>query len=328
MNFCNFSSKWIHEKRLSNEYIFYLIIDGNMYIKENETEYHLKKGDLIFLEPGITHEGYQRAAVKYFYFHFHHDTPFNKHNNIKEINKHLIQTRKDSLRSDPFLRSNKFTSADLYIPKTFTIKSQSSLLKLSNILYECRNDIFSKLENYKIFSANKVLEALILIAREYTSTLYEKTINNNVTNKSIFILNKLTSFIKNSYNQELNIISIEDFMQFSYDYLNTLFKESRNMTIGKYIQIVRINEAKRFIQESNLSFKQIAYKVGINDPYYFSKLFKKLLYCSSTLTLFILKYFLSSLTAPPSKIFFTLKYSFTILLYFSSSLSIFLSIKS
>ncbi len=43
----------------------------------------------------------------------------------------------------------------------------------------------------------------------------------------------------------------------------------------KYLNMMRINKAKELIEVTPLKFSEIAYLVGINDPYYFSKLFKK-----------------------------------------------------
>ncbi|HEY8528109.1 MAG TPA: helix-turn-helix domain-containing protein [Paenibacillaceae bacterium] len=39
---------------------------------------------------------------------------------------------------------------------------------------------------------------------------------------------------------------------------------------------VRINKAKELIQATHLGIGEIGYLVGISDPYYFSKLFKKM----------------------------------------------------
>lgn len=276
LNFCNFSSKWIHESRITDEYVFYIIVEGNMYIQEKNTKYHLKKGDLLFLEPGIKHFGYKNAAVKYYYFHFHKDVLINKHLDFEEINKNLIDNRHSSIESEPFSRENPFSLESLYFPKHFNIKDQSSLIQITNLLSESQNDIFSKKEHYKISSSSKVISALVLISREYTSSLLEKDNPEQFSNKTTFILNKLITYIKSNYNQELNIDTIEAFMEFNYNYLNTLLKKSHRMTIGKLIQSVRIEEAKKLIQNTDLNFKTIAFRVGINDPYYFSKLFKSI----------------------------------------------------
>jgi len=53
------------------------------------------------------------------------------------------------------------------------------------------------------------------------------------------------------------------------------FKVATNMTPIKYLQARRIEAAKDLLQSSNLSIKEIAYRVGYLDVSYFTKLFKR-----------------------------------------------------
>jgi len=53
------------------------------------------------------------------------------------------------------------------------------------------------------------------------------------------------------------------------------FKSASNLTPLQYLQKQRIDTAKELLQSSNLSIKEIAYRVGYIDVSYFTKLFKK-----------------------------------------------------
>lgn len=67
-----YNDPWIHFSRCINEWVLYVIRDGNLYLQEDGVRYHLSAGDFFLLEPGLTHEGYQRAACDYYYAHFTH----------------------------------------------------------------------------------------------------------------------------------------------------------------------------------------------------------------------------------------------------------------
>lgn len=54
------------------------------------------------------------------------------------------------------------------------------------------------------------------------------------------------------------------------------FKTATNMTPVQYLQRRRFSAAKELLQNSNLSIKEIAYRVGYLDVSYFTKLFKEL----------------------------------------------------
>ena len=54
-----------------------------------------------------------------------------------------------------------------------------------------------------------------------------------------------------------------------------LFKNSFNVTPGRYLINLKIDYAKRLLTTSNIGVSQVAELCGTSDIYYFSKLFKK-----------------------------------------------------
>ena len=54
-----------------------------------------------------------------------------------------------------------------------------------------------------------------------------------------------------------------------------MFSNLTGSPIFTYINILRIYNAKQLIATTDLPFSEIAYLVGIEDRYYFSKLFHK-----------------------------------------------------
>lgn len=89
----------------------------------------------------------------------------------------------------------------------------------------------------------------------------------------------VANYIQNNYASDLSLEGIASVFYMSAGYLGRLFKSRFNVNITAYIQNVRINKAKELIRSTNLHTYEIAQTVGINDPVYFSKLFKKLTGC-------------------------------------------------
>jgi AraC-like DNA-binding protein len=58
-------------------------------------------------------------------------------------------------------------------------------------------------------------------------------------------------------------------------YLSQLFKKETGFTVSDFIQIERIEEAKRLIELSGISLSDIATRLQFNDQSYFTKVFKK-----------------------------------------------------
>ena len=61
----------------------------------------------------------------------------------------------------------------------------------------------------------------------------------------------------------------------NFDYLNRVFSSVTGSTIFYYINMLRISNAKQLIKTTNLTFAEVAYLVGIEDRYYFTRLFKR-----------------------------------------------------
>ena len=47
-----YSEPWLHFSRCINEWVLYVIRDGNLYLQEDGVRYHLAAGDFFLLEPG------------------------------------------------------------------------------------------------------------------------------------------------------------------------------------------------------------------------------------------------------------------------------------
>ena len=58
-------------------------------------------------------------------------------------------------------------------------------------------------------------------------------------------------------------------------YLCSIFKKETGKTINEYITETRMETAKLLLHQQDIRFYEISGMVGINDPNYFSTLFKK-----------------------------------------------------
>ena len=73
-------------------------------------------------------------------------------------------------------------------------------------------------------------------------------------------------------------ISVRDYAakrHISECYFNKIFKETFNVTPMQYVISLRISGAKKLLESSGFDVIRVASAVGYDDPYYFSRLFKK-----------------------------------------------------
>lgn len=97
----------------------------------------------------------------------------------------------------------------------------------------------------------------------------------NQNKDSMTIISNVIQYILQHYGDDLTLEKLAAEVHVSNSYLSRLFKKEQGMTLSNYIQTIRLQEAKKLLSSTNLKTYEIAEKVGISDPVYFSKLFKR-----------------------------------------------------
>jgi YesN/AraC family two-component response regulator len=66
-------NEWTHPKIAVKTYELIFIINGEVYIAEDKTEYHLKRGDLLLLDKDVEHYGTNTSFghTSFYWLHFH-----------------------------------------------------------------------------------------------------------------------------------------------------------------------------------------------------------------------------------------------------------------
>lgn len=240
-----------------------------MYIKENDLYYHLVEGDFFLLEPGLLHEGYQAAPCDYYYTHFKSSGiskyPEDNNSAIKEMQekrrKCLISYNLDELNvTDPIV----------YIPKSYNIQNKEYRQMFHDMI-----DIYNhREEQYKRYTSSLFHCFLLYVAHNYLLHNIEEKKSVEVR-KSDKTVEQMIHYLNENYAAKIKSDDIEMMFEMNFDYLNRAFSKLTGSTIFSYINMLRINNAKQLIETTNLPFSEIAYLVGIDNRYYFSRIFKK-----------------------------------------------------
>lgn len=116
----------------------------------------------------------------------------------------------------------------------------------------------------------ELMKVMLLLLNQKSNTVAEKVngYGNIFLVKKFFNLleqNFLTMKMVNNYARELSVTP---------NYLNETIKKNTGFSARHHIQQRVIMEAKRKIMQEGLSMKEIAYYLGFDDSYHFSKYFK------------------------------------------------------
>ena len=85
----------------------------------------------------------------------------------------------------------------------------------------------------------------------------------------------VVSYIVKNYRKKISVTDIADEFGLSPNYLHAIFKQVKGVTIVDYLTTYRLNMARIYIERFGLRAYEAAAAVGIDDPAYFSRLFRK-----------------------------------------------------
>lgn len=86
----------------------------------------------------------------------------------------------------------------------------------------------------------------------------------------------VVSYIIKNYRKKISVLEIAEEFGLTPNYLHSIFKQVKGTTIIDYLTTYRMNIAKTYIERFGLKAYEAAEMVGIDDPAYFSRVFKKL----------------------------------------------------
>ena len=214
---------------------------GESSISCDLKELKVQKGDIVFVNGKELHSGTVRGyGSAYFCIHVNTDFFHNLIGNEYVIFKNLIHDEDCSALLERII--------DMSLCKNF------------------RETITLKNELYEFFS--------LITKRHVDSVLNEYDYKKQF--KRLDTFNSIVEYINKNYNEDLNVTSIANQFFISPSYFAHLFKKKSGKSVIEYINEVRINRAKSFLEKEDTSIGSIALLVGFGDINYFSRKFKAL----------------------------------------------------
>lgn len=123
----------------------------------------------------------------------------------------------------------------------------------------------------KLKSIEELCIWIVKVLDRFTESVYE---NRNI--KNVDIIRKVREFIRANYKKKITLRDISKAVYLSPYYLSHIFKKETGSTILEYLTKVRIEEAKKLLEEDSWDTTRIAFETGYSDQSYFCKVFKKI----------------------------------------------------
>ncbi|MBO5460164.1 MAG: AraC family transcriptional regulator [Lachnospira sp.] len=225
------------------------LISGECTCFVNHNIYKLSKGDLIIIPPGEIH----RSTF---------------HGNMQS-ERFVLSFRDDQLGWIRSLIGEKLVAESL---KTDVISIPSKRRDyveslLNKLLFESDDpDILSP-----AFIQAGLLELLLFVIRcqQYENNVLKEI---DVDNQ---LMQEIATYVYNNYDKKISLDDMAQRFHISRSYLSKKFKTATGFGFKEYLNMVRIEESKRLLSNTDYSLIDIAIATGFENQSYFSRIFKK-----------------------------------------------------
>jgi len=86
---------------------------------------------------------------------------------------------------------------------------------------------------------------------------------------------RVRQYIHNNFSRRITIAELASIAHASPSYLDRLFRRRLSRSPGQYVNWIRARAAEQLLVRKDLTVLHVAELVGIQDPKYFARLFRK-----------------------------------------------------
>ncbi|MBN1647918.1 MAG: helix-turn-helix domain-containing protein [Spirochaetales bacterium] len=94
-------------------------------------------------------------------------------------------------------------------------------------------------------------------------------------NRKARIIEKAVQIIQKDFASKISYKDVARELCISSSYFLSIFRQETDMTFVDYLTSVRIDKSKELLVNSEMSITEISFEIGINNPNYFSSMFRK-----------------------------------------------------
>ncbi|MDQ0637651.1 AraC family transcriptional regulator of arabinose operon [Pedobacter sp. W3I1] len=164
------------------------------------------------------------------------------------------------------------SGADQLVASSQHYKAYAGFSEERNLLFDM---IYNRLE--RGFSRENIIYANLSFHHYIAEIIYTDKLPNNDKIMEPDKVEEAIDFMRNNLEKALTLKEIALAVYLSPSYLSAIFKKKTGTSPIDYFNQLKIQKTTQYLLFTNLRINEIALKIGISDPYYFSRLFSSVM---------------------------------------------------
>ena len=233
--------------------------EGSLQVKIGDREYEGQAGDVFFVNTRELHlMGSSDTGVRYYTILF--PLTFISFQTVDELERKLLAPLRNSQLLFPEYIEND-RSRDKILP---------ILQKLTRLNYYERNEEIRQ----EAFVKQHLHTRFLLL--ELVQCLYEEhAFLQPLTNHNSNLQREILLFIQSHFAEKLTLKMLAEEFHLSEKYVSRYFVENFHLTFSNYVIHLRLTEARKLLESTELSVTEIAFQAGFPNVSYFIRSFKE-----------------------------------------------------
>lgn len=172
--------------------------------------------------------------------------------------------------------------AELYKQNQKPINFEISIIRFVNNLVQLGQtlgvDVITKNQNQDIYRQVLMTHSPEAIEKMLVEQLIEPMtyeIRHRTAEQFKTIAEKVVYIVQTEYDQDLSLDIVAERLHYSPTYLSKIFKKEYGMNFLEYLMQFRLQLAKQWLQETNMTIKEISEKLRYTNSQNFIRFFKK-----------------------------------------------------
>lgn len=258
VHYFEYAKNFVFEGEKHDFWEFLYVDKGEVEVMADTIGYKLKQGEIIFHKPNEFHNVWANGKVA----------------------PNLIVVSFECLSSSMIFFENKIFSIN-DTEKNLIAQIVNEALEAFDSSLNDPNLTRLQKKSKSTFGCEQMLNIslihlLISLFRRNNIIAVESRISKLTKKRSDeVVLNKILNYLNENLSRNLSFNEICKYSALGKTNLQTLFKDNFDMGVMEHFKTLKIEEAKKFIRETDLNFSKISEQLGYSSVHYFSRHFKK-----------------------------------------------------